>query len=60
MLTHDHDNFPSDVFTMMAGVGAKVTIGELLSLFLALFPASPSAFQYCMYESEGVKKDRGV
>ncbi|MCG8623285.1 MAG: FAD binding domain-containing protein [Proteobacteria bacterium] len=29
MLTHDHDNFPSDVFTMMAGVGAKVTIGEL-------------------------------
>jgi xanthine dehydrogenase/oxidase len=33
MLTHDHDNFPSDVFTMMAGVGAKVTIGKLLSLF---------------------------
>ena len=28
MLTHDHDNFPSDVFTMMAGVGAKVTIGK--------------------------------
>ena len=33
MLTHDHDNFPSDVFTMMARVGAKVTIGELLSDF---------------------------
>ena len=29
MLTHDHDNFPSDVFTTMAGVGAKVTISEL-------------------------------
>ena len=29
MLTHDHDNFPSDVFTMMAGVGAKVNIGKL-------------------------------
>lgn len=28
MLTHGHDNFPSDVFTMMAGVGAKVTIGK--------------------------------
>ena len=32
MLTHNNDNFPSDVFTMMAGVGAKVTIGKLLSL----------------------------
>ena len=32
MLTHDHDNFPSDVFTTMAGVGAKVTIGKLFSL----------------------------
>ena len=31
MLTHDHDNFPSDVFTMMAGVGAKVTIGKSYS-----------------------------
>ena len=29
MLTHDNDNFPSDVFTMMAGVGAKVKLGEL-------------------------------
>ena len=29
MLTHGHDNFPSDVFTMMAGVGAKVKLGEL-------------------------------
>ena len=28
MLTHNNDNFPSDVFTMMAGVGAKVTIGK--------------------------------
>ena len=27
MLTHHYDNFPSDVFTVMAGVGAKVTIG---------------------------------
>ena len=32
MLTHNHDNFPSDVFTTMAGVGAKVTIGELFLL----------------------------
>ena len=56
MLTHDHDNFPSDVFTMMAGVGAKVTIGELCWAFLTLFPASPSAFQYCMYKSKGIKK----
>jgi xanthine dehydrogenase/oxidase len=37
MLTHDHDNFPSDVFTTMAGVGAKVTIGKRLSAFLAFF-----------------------
>ena len=28
MLTHDHDNFPSDVFTMMAGAGATLTLGE--------------------------------
>ena len=28
MLTHDNDNFPSDVFTMMAGVDAKVNIGK--------------------------------
>ena len=28
MLTHDNDNFPSDVFTMMAAVGATVTIGQ--------------------------------
>ena len=28
MLTHSHDNFPSDVFTTMAGVGVKVTIGK--------------------------------
>ena len=27
MLTHDYDNFPSDVFTMMAGVDAVVNIG---------------------------------
>lgn len=29
MLTHDHDNFPSDVFTMMAAAGAKVTVGKM-------------------------------
>ena len=29
MITHDNDNFPSDVFTMMAAVGATVTIGQL-------------------------------
>lgn len=27
MLTHDNDNFPSDVFTMMAAAGATLTIG---------------------------------
>ncbi len=27
MLTHDHDNFPSDVFTTMAAAGATVTVG---------------------------------
>ena len=27
MLTHNHDNFPSDVFTMLAGAGATITIG---------------------------------
>ena len=27
MLTHDHDNFPSDVFTIMAAVGATLTLG---------------------------------
>ena len=27
MLTHDNDNFPSDVFTIMAAVGATVTLG---------------------------------
>jgi hypothetical protein len=41
MLTHDYDNFPSDVFTMMAGVGAKVTIGELFLAFqVALFKST--------------------
>ena len=29
MLTHDNDNFPSDVFTVLAAVGASVTIGQL-------------------------------
>ena len=27
MLTHDNDNFPSDVYTIMEAVGATVTIG---------------------------------
>lgn len=27
MLTHDHDNFPSDVFTVMAGAEVTVTVG---------------------------------
>ena len=27
MLTHDNDNFPSDMFTIMASVGATVTLG---------------------------------
>lgn len=26
MLTHDHDNFPSDVFTVMAAAGATITV----------------------------------
>ena len=28
MLTHDNDNFPSDVFTVLAAVGASITIGQ--------------------------------
>ena len=27
MLTHDHDDFPSDVFTVMTAAGATITIG---------------------------------
>ena len=57
MLTHDHDNFPSDVFTMMAGVGAKVTIGELCMYCacLALILAPSSVFQCCRHESKTFK-----
>ena len=36
MLTHHYDNFPSDVFTVMAGVGAKVTIGKAQLLNICL------------------------
>ena len=28
MLTHDNDDFPSDVFVVMAAVGATLSIGE--------------------------------
>ena len=28
MLTHDYDFFPSDVFVVMAAVGATLSIGE--------------------------------
>ena len=28
MLTHDNDNFPSDVFTIMEAAGATVTVGK--------------------------------
>ncbi len=31
MLTHDHDNFSSDMFTAMAGAGAKITVGKGLA-----------------------------
>ena len=27
MMTHDNDNFPSDVFVVMAAVGATLSIG---------------------------------
>ena len=30
MLTHDHDNFPSDVFTIMEAAGATVTVGKYI------------------------------
>ena len=30
MMVHEHNNFPSDVFTTLAGLGATVTIGEWL------------------------------
>ena len=32
MMVHEHNNFPSDVFTTLAGLGATVTIGEWLYL----------------------------
>lgn len=28
MLTHDQDNFPSDVFTIMEAAGATVSVGK--------------------------------
>lgn len=28
MLTHDHDDFPSDVFVIMAAVGAMLSVGQ--------------------------------
>jgi len=28
MLTHDHENFPSDVFTVLAAAGAMLTVGK--------------------------------
>ena len=37
MLTHDNDNFPSDVFTIMEAIGATVTIGMILILILIGF-----------------------
>ena len=30
MLTHDHNDFPSDVFTVMAAAGATLTIGTCM------------------------------
>ena len=27
MLTHDHPDFPSDIFTILEGVGARLVIG---------------------------------
>jgi len=30
MLTHDHQNFPSDVFTIMEAAGASVTVGKVV------------------------------
>ena len=29
MLTHNHDNFPSDVFTIMAAAGSTVSISYM-------------------------------
>ena len=28
MLTHDHENFPSDIFTVLAAAGAMLTVGK--------------------------------
>lgn len=28
MLTHNHDDFPSDVFVIMAAVGATLSVGQ--------------------------------
>jgi len=29
MMTHDHQNFPSDIFTIMEAVNAQVVIGKI-------------------------------
>lgn len=39
MLTHDHENFPSDVFTVLAAAGAMLTVGKGQE-FKVQFPAS--------------------
>ena len=38
MLTHDHDDFPSDVFTIMEAAGATVTIGMYMCIIQTLVP----------------------
>lgn len=36
MMTHAHDNFPSDVFTVMEAAGASVTVGKCVMLDMAV------------------------
>ena len=36
MLTHDHPDFPSDIFTILEAAGARLIIGKGFSLFLSV------------------------
>ena len=36
MLTHDHPDFPSDIFTILEAAGARLIIGKGFSPFLSV------------------------
>ena len=47
MLTRNHDNFPSDIYVMMAAAGAKVTIATSAQEYTS----------YCLHEFLQVAMD---